>query len=119
MDLTQEHLNFKIKVSYKAWGSNTSWEWLETISPCVVALGDLQKMLNNTLGDDQGCNGYWDSILLLYGLLSIIQQSHDSFPYFVSSSHVTRHLLLSFKPPLRILCIRNSVVLHSPLKYCK
>jgi len=30
------------------------WEWLKTISPCVVALGDLQKTLNDTLGGDQG-----------------------------------------------------------------
>ncbi|EDR14937.1 uncharacterized protein LACBIDRAFT_306236 [Laccaria bicolor S238N-H82] len=35
-------------------GSNVSWDWLETISHCVVALGDLQKTLNNTLGGDQG-----------------------------------------------------------------
>ncbi|EDR02479.1 uncharacterized protein LACBIDRAFT_309524 [Laccaria bicolor S238N-H82] len=54
MDLAQEHLNFKIKISYKARGSNASWEWLETISPCVVVLGDLQKTLNDTLGGDQG-----------------------------------------------------------------
>ncbi|KAF8162231.1 hypothetical protein BJ912DRAFT_1098508 [Pholiota molesta] len=54
MDLVQEHLNLKIKVSYKAHGSNASWEWLETISPCVVALGELQKTLNDTLGGDQG-----------------------------------------------------------------
>uniref|UniRef100_A0A8H7Y8R3 DUF6589 domain-containing protein n=1 Tax=Psilocybe cubensis TaxID=181762 RepID=A0A8H7Y8R3_PSICU len=54
MDLVQEHLNFRIKVLYKAKGSNASWEWLEIISPCVVALSDLQKMLNDTLGSDQG-----------------------------------------------------------------
>jgi len=54
MDLVQEHLNLRVKVSYKARGSNASWEWLEIISPCVVALGNLQKMLNDTLGGDQG-----------------------------------------------------------------
>ena len=32
---------------------------------------------------------------------------------------MTRHLLLSFKPPLRILYVRNSVVPHSTLKYSK
>ena len=42
------------QVSYKARGSNASWEWLEIISPCVVALGDLQKTLNDSLGGDQG-----------------------------------------------------------------
>ena len=47
-------LGIGIQVSYKARGSNASWEWLETISPCVVALGDLQKTLNDTLGGDQG-----------------------------------------------------------------
>jgi len=54
MDLVQEHLNLRVKVSYKARGSNASWEWLETISPCVVALGDLQNTLNDTLGGEQG-----------------------------------------------------------------
>ena len=42
------------QVSYKARGSNASWEWLETISPCVDAISDLQKTLNDTLGGDQG-----------------------------------------------------------------
>jgi hypothetical protein len=43
-----------IQVSYKARGSNSSWEWLEIISPCVVGLGNLQKALNDALGGDQG-----------------------------------------------------------------
>ena len=47
-------LTLDTQVSYKARGSNASWEWLETISPCIVALGDLQKTLNNALGGDQG-----------------------------------------------------------------
>lgn len=42
------------KVAYKARGSNASWDWLETISPCVVALSDLQKAFNDTLGGEQG-----------------------------------------------------------------
>lgn len=38
-------------------GAGLVWsrsDWLEIISPCVVALGDLQKALNDTLGGDQG-----------------------------------------------------------------
>ena len=49
-------LTLDTQVSYKARGSNASWEWLETISPCIVALGDLQKTLNNALGGDQAQN---------------------------------------------------------------
>ena len=57
------------------------------------------------------------TILFTFHYLAFV--SHDSFPYLSVVSHVTIHLLLSFKPPLHILCVRNSVVPHSPLKYCK
>ncbi|KIK03628.1 hypothetical protein K443DRAFT_131287 [Laccaria amethystina LaAM-08-1] len=35
IDLMQEHLNYWIKVFYKAHGANATWEWLEWILPCV------------------------------------------------------------------------------------
>ncbi|KAI0690244.1 hypothetical protein C8T65DRAFT_834461 [Cerioporus squamosus] len=37
VDLLQEHMNFWIKVIYKAQGSNASWEWLKVISPVLGA----------------------------------------------------------------------------------
>jgi len=54
LDLIQEHLNFWIKVAYKAKGSNASWDWLEIISPCINLLRKLAKNFNDILGSDQG-----------------------------------------------------------------
>ncbi|KAI0349403.1 hypothetical protein OH77DRAFT_1465461 [Trametes cingulata] len=54
VDLLQEHLNFWIKVIYKAHGSNASWEWLETISPCIEILRQLANQINSELGSKQG-----------------------------------------------------------------
>ncbi|KAG8972520.1 hypothetical protein FRB90_010186, partial [Tulasnella sp. 427] len=54
LDLLQEHLNFWIKVIYKAHGSNASWEWLATISPCIDILRKLTTQMHVTLGTRQG-----------------------------------------------------------------
>ena len=74
VDLLQEHMNFWIKVRipakftsqklclyytyvqtfYKAHGSNASWEWLETIGPCVDILRQLATQINTDLGSRQG-----------------------------------------------------------------
>ncbi len=72
VDLLQEHMNLWIKVLfstpylhpadtdiaiqtiYQAQGSGASWEWLETISPCVNVLRDLASQINNSLGAHQG-----------------------------------------------------------------
>ncbi|EJF62114.1 hypothetical protein DICSQDRAFT_44032, partial [Dichomitus squalens LYAD-421 SS1] len=54
VDLLQEHLNFWIKVMYKAQGSNASWEWLEMISPCVGVLRKLATQINDSLGAHLG-----------------------------------------------------------------
>ena len=56
---------------------------------------------------------YPSSILFTFHYLAFV--SHDSFPYLSVGSHVTIHLL-SFKPPLHILCVRNSIIPHSPLE---
>ncbi|KAI0363846.1 hypothetical protein BV20DRAFT_957447 [Pilatotrama ljubarskyi] len=50
VDLLQEHMNYWIKVIYKAQGSNASWEWLQTISPCVTLLRTLASQVNKNLG---------------------------------------------------------------------
>ncbi|KAI0675801.1 hypothetical protein C8Q78DRAFT_963648 [Trametes maxima] len=50
VDLLQEHMNFWIKVIYKANGSNASWDWLATISPCISLLRKLALEINGTLG---------------------------------------------------------------------
>ena len=70
--MTQEHLNFWIKVCsiystgkpsnlsyfvkgwYKAHGSNASWPWLGMVSPCVEVLRQLDRTFNSVLGADQG-----------------------------------------------------------------
>lgn len=39
---------------YSAQGPNASWEWLETISPCIVVLRELVTKFNGTLGSHQG-----------------------------------------------------------------
>ena len=56
------------------------------------------------------------SILFTFHYLAFV--SHDSLPY-LSVVVTCDNLLLSFKPPLCILCVRNSVVPHSPWKYSK
>nr|VWO97743.1 Pre-mRNA-splicing ATP-dependent RNA helicase PRP28 (EC [Ganoderma boninense] len=50
VDLMQEHMNFWIKVIYKAQGSNASWDWLRTISPCIALLRNVATQMNSTLG---------------------------------------------------------------------
>ncbi|TFK65150.1 hypothetical protein BDN72DRAFT_962706 [Pluteus cervinus] len=54
LDLVQEHLNYWIKVFYKAHGANATWEWLQLVSPCVNALRHLASTLNDGLGSYQG-----------------------------------------------------------------
>ncbi|KAH9934407.1 hypothetical protein B0H21DRAFT_77941 [Amylocystis lapponica] len=54
IDLLQEHMNFWIKTVYKAHGSNASWEWLETIAPCINILRQLATEINGSLGAKQG-----------------------------------------------------------------
>ncbi len=39
---------------YQAQGSAASWEWLETISPCINVLRELATQMNSTLGSQQG-----------------------------------------------------------------
>ncbi|THU88386.1 hypothetical protein K435DRAFT_679968, partial [Dendrothele bispora CBS 962.96] len=50
-DLLQEHLNYWIKTIYKAHGSNSTWEWLFTISPCIAGLRDLADEMGMELGE--------------------------------------------------------------------
>ncbi|KZV85308.1 hypothetical protein EXIGLDRAFT_681944 [Exidia glandulosa HHB12029] len=59
LDHMQEHLNFWIKKIYVAHGSNASWEWLGTISPCIDVLRKLAnrmhaRVLGNTRSSYQG-----------------------------------------------------------------
>ncbi|KAF9044014.1 hypothetical protein BJ165DRAFT_1347648 [Panaeolus papilionaceus] len=54
VDLVQEHMNYWIKYFYKAHGSNSSWDWLATISPCVDALRHLANTMKRVLGTDIG-----------------------------------------------------------------
>ncbi|KAJ8093915.1 hypothetical protein PM082_009786 [Marasmius tenuissimus] len=51
VDLVQEHLNFWIKRVYKAHGSNSSWEWLSMISPCVDLLRKLATNMAHSVGE--------------------------------------------------------------------
>ncbi|KAJ7613568.1 hypothetical protein FB45DRAFT_759167 [Roridomyces roridus] len=53
-DLLQEHMNYWIKNYYRAHGSNSSWDWMEMLAPCVIVLRDLTRSLNGTLGADLG-----------------------------------------------------------------
>ncbi|KAI4522028.1 hypothetical protein K525DRAFT_199783 [Schizophyllum commune Loenen D] len=50
VDLMQEHLNFWIKIFYRAHGSNSSWEWLGVVAPCANVLRQLAKTMNSVLG---------------------------------------------------------------------
>ncbi|KAJ3515079.1 hypothetical protein NMY22_g14542 [Coprinellus aureogranulatus] len=54
VDLVQEHMNYWIKVFYKAHGPNSTWEWLGMISPCVYALRHLATAMKKVLGTDIG-----------------------------------------------------------------
>ncbi|KAK1216531.1 hypothetical protein PQX77_020826 [Marasmius sp. AFHP31] len=51
VDLVQEHLNYWIKRIYKAHGSNSTWEWLSMISPCIGTLRNLATNMANTVGE--------------------------------------------------------------------
>ncbi|KAH9897009.1 hypothetical protein C8Q73DRAFT_642360 [Cubamyces lactineus] len=50
VDLLQEHMNFWVKVIFKAQGSNASWDWLGMISPCIGVLRKLALEVNGALG---------------------------------------------------------------------
>ncbi|KAH6894809.1 hypothetical protein BKA70DRAFT_1532521 [Coprinopsis sp. MPI-PUGE-AT-0042] len=54
VDLVQEHMNFWIKTFYKAHSPNSTWEWLEMISPCIYALRHLATAMKQVLGTDLG-----------------------------------------------------------------
>ena len=45
-----------MKVIYKVHGSNTSWEWLAMISPCIDILRQLATQIHVELGSHQGSN---------------------------------------------------------------
>ncbi|KAG9086932.1 hypothetical protein FS749_003277 [Ceratobasidium sp. UAMH 11750] len=49
-DLLQEHINYWIKVVYKARGPNASWAWLENISSCITTLRRLADEMNASFG---------------------------------------------------------------------
>ncbi|KAG8709902.1 hypothetical protein FRC08_017901 [Ceratobasidium sp. 394] len=48
-NLLQEHMNYWIKVVYKARGSNATWKWLGEISTCILALCELTTQVNTSL----------------------------------------------------------------------
>ncbi|KAL1699001.1 hypothetical protein EV121DRAFT_217137 [Schizophyllum commune] len=54
VDRLQEHLNYWIKAYFQAHGSNTSWNWLGIVAPCVKILRSLSNEVNSTLGSRQG-----------------------------------------------------------------
>ncbi|TCD65951.1 hypothetical protein EIP91_001981 [Steccherinum ochraceum] len=54
VDLLQEHLNYWIKIIYRAHGSNASWEWLANIAPTIEILRRLATQMNRDLGSRQG-----------------------------------------------------------------
>uniref|UniRef100_D8PYY4 DUF6589 domain-containing protein n=1 Tax=Schizophyllum commune (strain H4-8 / FGSC 9210) TaxID=578458 RepID=D8PYY4_SCHCM len=54
VDLLQEHLNYWIKNFFQAHGSNASWAWLATISPCIQILRSLANQVHKALGGKQG-----------------------------------------------------------------
>ncbi|PSR78851.1 hypothetical protein PHLCEN_2v7265 [Hermanssonia centrifuga] len=41
-------------VIYQAQGSGASWDWLETVSPCINVLRALATQMNENLGARQG-----------------------------------------------------------------
>ncbi|KAG8724202.1 hypothetical protein FRC09_020863 [Ceratobasidium sp. 395] len=47
--LLQEHMNYWIKIIYKARGPNATWKWLAEISPCISALRELATQVNTSL----------------------------------------------------------------------
>ncbi|KAJ2916959.1 hypothetical protein MD484_g3437, partial [Candolleomyces efflorescens] len=53
-DLVQEHGNLLAKAKYKARGSNASWSFMFTVTPCTESLRVLHNNFNNTLGSDLG-----------------------------------------------------------------
>ncbi|GAB1527223.1 hypothetical protein RhiTH_010398 [Rhizoctonia solani] len=49
IDLLQEHMNYWIKVIYKARGPNATWKWLAEILPCISTLRELASQVNASL----------------------------------------------------------------------
>ncbi|EIM86401.1 uncharacterized protein STEHIDRAFT_57738, partial [Stereum hirsutum FP-91666 SS1] len=54
VDLVQEHLNFWIKVIYKADGDSHSWDWLAMVAPTVDVLRRLATSIHEEIGSRQG-----------------------------------------------------------------
>ncbi|RXW23327.1 hypothetical protein EST38_g2525 [Candolleomyces aberdarensis] len=53
-DLVQEHGNLLAKTKYKARGSNASWHFMFTVTPCTESLRVLNNNFNSSLGSDLG-----------------------------------------------------------------
>ncbi|KAJ2929189.1 hypothetical protein H1R20_g7903, partial [Candolleomyces eurysporus] len=53
-DLVQEHGNLLVKTKYKARGSNASWQFMFTVTPCTESLRVLNANFNSSLGSDLG-----------------------------------------------------------------
>ena len=65
-----------MQVIYKAQGSNASWEWLETISPCISVFCQLAAQMNETLREQLGSKHH--SLDLECNLVSLIGSMHEN-----------------------------------------
>ncbi|KAG8698973.1 hypothetical protein FRC08_005593 [Ceratobasidium sp. 394] len=80
-DLLQEHINYWIKVVYKARGPNASWTWLENISSCVTTLRRLADEMNTSFGSPNSNHHTTPSIQAdLDALLKHLVEEHIHTP---------------------------------------
>lgn len=86
-DLVQEQVNLLAKVKYKARGSNASWEWMFMITPCTIALRDLQNHINDSLGSDMGTKHA--SAKLAQDIKSLMHSLNEHKVYEVVPGRVT------------------------------
>ncbi|KAI0362888.1 hypothetical protein BV20DRAFT_930443, partial [Pilatotrama ljubarskyi] len=77
VDLLQEHMNFWIKVIYKAQGGNASWEWLEMISPTISLLRKLALEVNSNLGTKLGTKHHTPGLERDYKILCDALREHN------------------------------------------
>ena len=79
-----------MQVIYKAQGSNASWEWLETISPCISVFRQLAAQMNETLGEQLGSKHH--SPDLERDLVSLIGSMRENGIFHLESGRVLRDM---------------------------
>ncbi|KAI0071152.1 hypothetical protein K474DRAFT_1582656, partial [Panus rudis PR-1116 ss-1] len=110
VDLMQEHINYWVKVVYKAHGSNASFEWLKTITPCIDFLRQLATQINQELGSRQGSKH--SSPDLWRDITTLMRSLHEHSVYIQQDGRVIE----DEKGAVPNIVARGLEALHKPLQ---